>query len=157
MRFLKAARADAVCPLRPRDVPIFAQSSLRAALRYIEASVSTEQLQSLQQRLALWRKRIELTVTTLHEHGITLTTPVYGSTIYELNLEVDSQDEVWLPLSYGTVSIGKGGGEPDFSIGEDSRLDGGVSSSKVRSITIGGAFGRIGVNRLRGVGSRRGV
>ncbi|KAK5682574.1 hypothetical protein LTS10_005702 [Elasticomyces elasticus] len=71
----------------------------------VEAAVSTEQLLSLERRLALWRNRITLTVTTLHEHGITLTTPEFGSTIREENMEVDQHDQVWLPLSFGTVSV----------------------------------------------------
>ncbi|KAK4959062.1 hypothetical protein LTR10_003861 [Elasticomyces elasticus] len=71
----------------------------------VEAAVSSEQLLSLEHRLALWRDRITLTVTTLHEHGITLTTPEFGSTIREENMEVDQHDQVWLSLSFGTVSV----------------------------------------------------
>ncbi|KAK5717645.1 hypothetical protein LTR17_015910 [Elasticomyces elasticus] len=71
----------------------------------VEAAVSSEQLLSLEHRLALWRDRITLTVITLHEHGITLTTPEFGSTIREENMEVDQHDQVWLPLSFGAVSV----------------------------------------------------
>ena len=88
----------------------------------IEAAVSAEQLLSLEHKLALWRDRITLTVTTLHKHGITLTTPDSGSTIHELNMEVDRHDQVWLPLSFGTVSIAVGRGELEYQRSDMNEL-----------------------------------
>ncbi|KAK0767988.1 hypothetical protein LTR59_018007 [Friedmanniomyces endolithicus] len=88
----------------------------------VEAAVSAEQLLSLEHKLALWRDRVALTVTTLHEHGITLTTSEYGSTIHELNIEINQHDQVYMPLSFGTVSIGVGQGELEHRTSDMNEL-----------------------------------
>ncbi|KAK1058266.1 hypothetical protein LTR74_013552 [Friedmanniomyces endolithicus] len=88
----------------------------------VEAAVSAEQLLSLEHKLALWRDRVTLTVTTLHEHGITLTTSEYGSTIHELNIEVNQHDQVYMPLSFGTVSIGVGQDELEHKTSDMNEL-----------------------------------
>ncbi|KAK1822998.1 hypothetical protein LTR12_002524 [Friedmanniomyces endolithicus] len=88
----------------------------------VEAAVSAEQLLLLEHKLALWRDRVTLTITTLHEHGITLTTSEYGSTIHELNIEVNQHDQVYMLLSFGTVSIGVGQDELEHKTSDMNEL-----------------------------------